>query len=102
MPQADGDEPAGDWATFHDSVYDVIVNKKSNAMLVFILFSTEENLVSFLCCCFAKVFHLISQSLKMFHLYLSISCVCSWSFPAAFSVLVFCGCLFQESLMIHQ
>ena len=24
-------------------------------MLVFILFSTEENLVSFLCCCFAKV-----------------------------------------------
>ena len=25
-------------------------------MLIFILFSTEENLVSFLCCCFAKVF----------------------------------------------
>ncbi|WP_419624225.1 hypothetical protein, partial [Thiolapillus sp.] len=52
---ADGDEPAGDWATSHDSVHDVLVNKKSNAMLVFILFSTEENLVSFLCCCFAKV-----------------------------------------------
>ena len=33
----------------------VLVNKKSNAMLVFILFFTEENLVSFLCCCFAKV-----------------------------------------------
>ena len=32
------------------------MNKKSNAMLVFILFSTEENLVSFLYCCFAKVF----------------------------------------------
>ena len=31
------------------------VNKKSNAMLVFILFSTEENPVSFLCFCFAKV-----------------------------------------------
>ena len=54
-PQADGDDPAGDWATSHDSVRDVLVNKKSNAMLVFILFSTEENLVSFLCCCFAKV-----------------------------------------------
>ena len=40
----DGDEPAGDWATSHDSVHDVLVNKKSNAMLVFILFSTEENL----------------------------------------------------------
>ena len=36
----------------HD--HTVLVNKKSNAMLVFILFSTEENLVSFLCCCFAK------------------------------------------------
>ena len=47
-PQADGDKPAGDWATSHDSVHDVLVNKKSNAMLVFILFSTEETLVSFL------------------------------------------------------
>ena len=55
-PQADGDEPAGDCATSHDSVHDVLVNKKSNAMLVFILFSTKENLVSFLCCCFTKVF----------------------------------------------
>ena len=44
-PQADGDEPAGDQATSHDSVHDVLVNKKSNSMLVFILFSTEENLV---------------------------------------------------------
>ena len=44
-PQADDDEPAGDWATSHDSVHDVLVNKKSNAMLVFILFSTEENLM---------------------------------------------------------
>ena len=54
-PQADGDEPAGDWAKSHDSVHDVLVNKKSNAMLRFSLFSTEENLVSFLCCYFAKV-----------------------------------------------
>ena len=46
----DGDEPAGDWATSHDSVHYVLVDKKSNAMLVFILFSTEENLVSVLYC----------------------------------------------------
>ena len=78
-PKADGDEPAGDWATSHDSVHDVLVNKKSNAMLVFILFSAEENLVSFLC----------SQSPRTFHPYLSISCVSSCSFPAALSVLVF-------------
>ena len=32
-PQADGDEPAGDWATSHDSVHVVFVNKKSNATL---------------------------------------------------------------------
>ena len=58
-------------------------------MLVFILFFTEENLVFFLCCCLPKFFHLISQSPRMFHLYLSISCVSSWSFSAALSVLVF-------------
>ena len=61
-PQADGDEPAGDWAKSHDSVHDVLVNKKSNAMLVFILFSTEVNLVSFLCRCFPKFFYFISES----------------------------------------
>ena len=54
-PQVDGDEPAGDWATSHDCFHDVLVNKKSSAMLMFILFSTEENLVSSLCCCLAKV-----------------------------------------------
>ena len=54
-PHTDGDEPAGDWVTSHESVYDVLVNKKSKAMLVFILFSTEENFVSFLCCSFAKI-----------------------------------------------
>ena len=37
------------------SVHDVLVNKKSNAMLMFILFSTEENLVSCFCCYVAKV-----------------------------------------------
>ena len=41
--------------TSSDNVHDVLVNKKSNAMLVFILFFTEENLVSFVCCCFTKV-----------------------------------------------
>ena len=54
-PKADDDEPAGGWVTSHDSVHNVPVNKKSNAMLIFILFSMEENLMSFLCCCFAKV-----------------------------------------------
>ena len=54
-PQAVGDKPARDWATSHDSVPDVLVNKKSNALVVFILFSIGENLVFFLCCCFAKV-----------------------------------------------
>ena len=48
-------KPDGDWATSHGSVHDVLENKKANAMLVFILFSTEENLVFLLCCCFAKV-----------------------------------------------
>ena len=54
-PQAGGDEPSGDRATTHDSVHDVLKNKKSNVMLVFILFSTKENLVSFLCYSLAKV-----------------------------------------------
>ena len=44
-PQADGDEPAGDWATSHDSVHDVLVNKKSSAMLVFVpLFQAEDGI----------------------------------------------------------
>ena len=74
-PQTDGDEPAGDWATSHDSVRDVLVNKKSYAMLVFILFSNEENLVPFLSGCFAKILPSHFTSPRMFHLYLSISCV---------------------------
>ena len=50
-----------------------------------------------------KFFHLISQSPRMFHLYLSILCVSSWSFPVALSALVFhVRCLFHESLMMHQ
>ena len=72
--KADGDKPAGDWATPHDSVHDVIVNKKSNTMLVCILFSTEENLASFLCCYFAKV---LPSHFTSILLYLSISCVSS-------------------------
>ena len=36
-----------------------------------------------------KFYHPISQSPRKFHLYLSTSCVSSWSFPAAPSVLVF-------------
>ena len=45
-PRADGDGLAGDWAASNDSVHDVLVNKKFNAMLVFILLFAEENLVS--------------------------------------------------------
>ena len=62
----DGDEPAGDWATSHDSVHDVLVNKKSNAMLVFILFSTKKTLCPSSVVVSPKFFHLISQSLTLF------------------------------------
>ena len=51
-PRADGDGLAGDWAASNDSVHDVLVNKKFNATLVFILFCTEEDHVFY---CFAKV-----------------------------------------------
>ena len=57
----------------HD--HTVLVNKKSNAMLVFILFSTEETLCPSSVVVSPKFFYLISQSLRMFQLYLSISCV---------------------------
>ena len=48
------------WAKgFHDElnghVFDLGRDGLRNAMLLFILFPTEENLVFFLCCCFAKV-----------------------------------------------
>ena len=104
--QVDGDEPAGDWAASHDSVRNVFVNKKSNAMLMFILFSIEENLLSFLSF-LPKFFHLISRNPRMFHLYLSILCIASRSFPAALSVDVLhvpmVCCLFHESSSeLHQ
>ena len=68
----DDEDHAGDWAASLDSVHDVLVNKKSNAMLVLILFSTDSSVVVS-----PKFFHLISQSPRMFQLYLSISCVSS-------------------------
>ena len=87
-PQADGDEPAGDWVTSQDSVHNVFVNKKSNAMLMFILFSTEENLVSFLCCCFAKVLpSQFTESKDVPSVPVHFMCW-SMSFPAALSVFV--------------
>ena len=43
-PEANGDEAARDWVTSHDSVHDVLVNKTSDAMLVFVFFSTEKAL----------------------------------------------------------
>ena len=36
--QADGDQPVRGCVTFHVSIHNVLVNKKSNAMLMFILF----------------------------------------------------------------
>ena len=79
---------AEDWATSHDSVHDVLVNKKSNAMLVLSCFPLKKSLCPSSVVASPKFFHLISQSPRMFYLYLSISCVSSWSFPAALSVLV--------------
>ena len=99
-----GNKPAGEWAAFNDSVRDVFVNKKSNTMPVLIFFSTEKTNVLPLVS--PKRFRPISQSPRMFHLYLFSSCVSSWSFPAAVSVLVFLVpmviCLFNESWTVHR
>ena len=43
-PLADGEEPAEDWAASHESVHDVLVNKKSNAMLVLTSFPLKKTL----------------------------------------------------------
>ena len=43
----------------------------------------------FLCCCFTKALPFHFTESKDVHLYLSITCVSSWCFPAALSVLVF-------------
>ena len=58
-------------------------------MLVFTLFPLKKTLCPSSVVVSPKVFRLISQSPRMFHLYLSMSCVSSWSFPTALSVLVF-------------
>ena len=55
-------------------------------MLMFIVYSTEENLVSFLCCCFPKVLPSHFTESKDVP---RISRVSSWSFPAALSALLF-------------
>ena len=49
-----------------DNVHDVLVTEKSNTVLVFVLFSTEENFMSFHCCCFAKVlpFHFTESRMR--------------------------------------
>ena len=49
-PQVDSDELAKDWATSYVSVHDVLVNKISNAMLMFIIFSPARQ-------CFSISFH---------------------------------------------
>ena len=45
-----------------------------------------------------KFFHIISQSPRMFHMYLSVSCVSSWGFTAAFSVFMFHALMVMLSL----
>ena len=62
--QADGDDPAGDRATTHNSVHDVFVNKKPNAMFVFVL-ATEVDLVSFFCRCFTKALNVLTFQVPM-------------------------------------
>ena len=78
------------------TVFNVRANKKSNAMLVFILF--VENLVSYLCCCFAKVLPSHFTESKDVPSVSVHSCVNSWSFPAALSVLVFHVPMMMSSL----
>ena len=96
LPEVNGDEPAGDWATSHDSVH-VFVSNESNAMLVgfllllffvvfFLFFSIEKILCPSSVAVLPKFFHLISQNQRMFRMYLSISCVSSRGFPAALNI----------------
>ena len=88
-PQADGDKPAGDWATSHDSVHDVLVTRNPMPCSCSSPFPLKKTLCPSFAVILPKFFHLISHSPSMFQLYLSISYVSSWSFPATLSVLVF-------------
>ena len=49
------------------TVDDVLVNKKSKAMLVFILFSTDDNLASSSVVVSPKFFHLVSHKVHPSH-----------------------------------
>ena len=67
-PQADGDEPAEDRATFLYSVHDVLMNKKSRPCLCLSSFPLKKTLCSSSFVVSPKSFHLISQSPRMFYL----------------------------------
>ena len=84
-----GDELAGDWVTSHDSVHDVLVTRNPMPCSCSSPFPLKKTLCPSFAVILPKFFHLISHSPSMFQLYLSISYVSSWSFPAALSVLVF-------------
>ena len=75
-----------DWSASHDSIHSVFVNEESNSMLMSVFMATEEVLGAFRG---RKFFQRTSQSPRMFHLYLFISCVRSSTFPAALSDLTF-------------
>ena len=79
-PQADGDEPAGDRAM------SLLETGPRSCLSSFPL---KKTLYPFSVVVSPKFFLRISQSPRMFYLYLSISCISSLSFPAALSVLVF-------------
>ena len=73
------------------------MNKNSNVLLVLILFSTEENLVSFLRCCFANVLpsH-FTESKDVPSVPVDFVCY-SWSGPAALIALVFHVPIFDDA-----
>ena len=105
-PKADGDKPAGDWATSHDSVHDVLVKNKSNAVLVSSLFDLRKP------CVFFSVV-VSPRSAISFHRVQGWSiCTCPFSVlaPGVSSQLLvsLCSmcqwwcCLFRESRMVHE
>lgn len=86
--QADVIESVVHLPTAHDGFQDVLVNKKTDTALMFVLSPTKYILwpskveVS-------RIFYRNSQSPRMFQWYLLISLVSSSSLPAALSVLIF-------------
>ena len=84
-----------------DNVHDVLVTEKSNTVLVFVLFSTEENFMSFHCCCFAKVLPSHFTESKDISSVLSISCVSSWNFPQLLVSLCSMGSVNNKEIKVN-